>query len=150
MINKPKIIKLNIEPDLDFRLIAIATSMNDYNLSWKINKSLDISLQRDEELLVELENSKEKKAFSLYRCCENSNGLRYVLVANKSENGLLLRDLPNIDFFLKISGEIYDNEENEIVSAIKNTEGIMIAYVLTKELLPNTQHKKFFTVFSTF
>jgi len=150
MAIKQKFIKLSMEPDYDFLLIAISSSLNDYNLTWALNKELNISLKREDDLIIEGEGSAEKIEFALYQCCKDENSLTLSLVANKSEHGFLVSALNNIDFFIKIDGELFDNEDLQLINKIKGIDGVLLVYKLTQELLPANHRKKFLSVFSTF
>lgn len=147
MSKKNRVIKLTVEPDFNFTLIAISTSLNDYNLSWALNENLNISLKRDED--IEL-ISGEEKTFSLYRCCKGEQALSYSLVCNKSDSGILVKEMSNIDFFLKIEGSFFEGEADQIIDSIKNTKNIILAYRLTPALLPVNHRKKIFSLFASF
>lgn len=149
MSQKQTITKLSVEPDFDFVLIAISSSLNDYSLCWALNRFLNISLVRTEDLKVEIENTKEQGAFSLFKCdaCEMFSGLS--LISNKSDKGHLIRALNNIDYFLLIHGEVFEEEEQHIISSLKEIDGVLLSYKLTKDLLHENQRRKFFSIFTT-
>lgn len=149
MTPKQTITKLAIEPDFDFVLVAISSSLNDYSLCWALNRFLNVSLERTEDLIAEIDPSKDKGAFALFKCeeCDYVSGLS--LISNKSDKGYLVKALNNIDFFLLIHGELFEEEEQKIISTIKGIDGVLLSFKLTKELLPDNQRKKFFSVFTT-
>jgi len=54
----------------------------------------------------------------------------YHLVCNRCENGFLLEEIRNIDYLLKISGDIDEQDINTLVSRIRSIEGFSAAFEL--------------------
>lgn len=62
--------------------------------------------------------------FPVYSDRESSPQLYYNLISNKSSNSVLIKELPNIDFILEISGEISKEAFANITREIKKISGV--------------------------
>ena len=119
---KKKKHKLTFQLDFNFFLLGISSSENDYRLSWEINKKLKISLRKSTDHVIKREEIEQ--AFSVYTFSDEEVYLRYFLIANKSENGYLIEELRNMDYFLQIHGDLTDKQQEQIISYARNIKGI--------------------------
>ena len=119
---KKKKHKLTFQPDFSFFLIGISSSENDYRLSWEINKILGISLRKGTDHVIK--KKEIEQVFLVYTFYDEEVYLQYSLIANKSENGFLIEELHNIDYFLQIHGELSGNQKQQIISSVKNIKGV--------------------------
>ena len=88
-----------------------------HKLSWLLNENLNFDFHRLDE-----ENPSERK-FAVYQ--HETEQATYSLIENKSNTeGLLIKKLPNIDFFLKIEGDISKTELEKIIKKIKEADNI--------------------------
>lgn len=117
----------NLEPET-FKVVCIASHENDYRVSWSINEKLQINLKRQENHKIPIPKTDNYQEFLHYSCEENSNQISYHLLANKSEQGCLIKDMPNIDYFLKISGHLENISVLEVVNLLKEIPIIMAAF----------------------
>ncbi|OFX46911.1 MAG: hypothetical protein A2X13_08060 [Bacteroidetes bacterium GWC2_33_15] len=139
---KKKVHKLIFEPETGFKLIGISSHENDYRLSWALNKYLGYNFSKSENLLIQKPKHNIEQSFSVYIYNDEETFLQYQLIANNSENGFLIPELKNIDFFLKISGEYSDSIINKIVTKLKKIEIINTAFNLENL---SERNKKVFT-----
>ncbi len=119
---KKKKHKLTFQLDFNFFLLGISSSENDYRLSWEINKKLKISLRKSTDHVIKREEIEQ--AFSVYTFTDEEVYLQYFLIANKSENGYLVEELRNMDYFLQIHGDLTDKQQKQIISSVRNIKGI--------------------------
>ena len=113
--------RLVFDPDYDFELYGIITSIKEYKLAWELNKRLEIHLVKQPD--IELEFIKEGPLiFSNYRY--EKDRCIYKLVRNKSADQsdnkvrYLLPELQKFDYFLQIHSQFTDI--NVITSTIKS------------------------------
>lgn len=101
------------EQDLSLTLLGISSHENDYRISWAFNEHLNLHFKKTEnhsflhpKLAITLEFSQylheDQEAHSLFR-----------LISNRCENGFLLEEYKNIDFFL-----LLDTQDKEIVQSL--------------------------------
>ena len=120
---KKKIHKLTFQLDFNFFLLGISSSENDYRLSWEMNKKLKISLRKGADHVIK--RKEIEQVFLVYAFSDEETYLQYFLIANKSENGFLIEELRNIDYFLQIHGDITDKQQKQIISSVKNIKGVI-------------------------
>ena len=67
-----------------------------------------------------------RQEFSLYRYYDEETYLDYHLIANRCEDGFLLEELKNIDYFLRISGDCEDDfTERLLVKLLKISRSLV-------------------------
>lgn len=130
-------IKLKVEPEYDFYLVGIASHENDYRLSWSINKQMGFQFVRADDIVI-IEKSIEKTYAHFHFVHENSL-IVYDLISNYSEEGRLVPSMANIDYFLKITGELNSSELNDIIASLKKLEMVMSAFHLDLNTIKNPQ-----------
>ena len=131
--------KLTFFEEYDFKLIGITSHENDYHLCWKINQSLDMHLVRLEDLHVFNSKFKINQDFSLYHYSDEDTMAEYHLISNRCENGYLLEELRNIDFLLKISGDMDEQFINNLLSRLRTIEGVTAAFELDPSQLKSRE-----------
>lgn len=114
--------------DPDFYLIGIASHENDYRLAWAINTALNISLVKGSDVTIFHDKYKQDINLSLYIHELPESGYVIKLFPNRGDNFFLLEDYRNIDFFLKIEGEILSQKLQGFVSSLKSIDIVMGVY----------------------
>jgi hypothetical protein len=96
--------KLKVDPDYDFDVLAIISSVKDYKLAWAINKSLNINLCKTPDISVDFVREGELLISNFIFETEYSS---FMLLKNKSKGSkpFLLPELKEYDYIIKISGE---------------------------------------------
>lgn len=127
---KKKVHKLDSTLQQNFLLIGISSYENDYRLCWDLNNCLNSDLQRIENLeVLDNKTNKLQKFPVFYFEDENKHrGLR--LIGNRCEDGFLIGEWKNIDYLLKISGEIKSKDLLEIHSKIKLSKLVQASAIL--------------------
>lgn len=140
-MKKKKVHKLVFDDIPDFYLIAIASHENDYRLTWALNQNLNFSLIKVDNLSCNHPKHKVNANYSMYNFDDDNNHLKYNLISNKSEKGFLLPDLKNIDFILRIAGDLDQDFLNNIVQRLKKIDIVITAFII--EELPDRYNKMF-------
>jgi hypothetical protein len=112
----------------DFQLIGIASHENDYRVAWAINTVLQTALAKSQDITVFHDKYNQDITISVFSQDFADQGYTFKLFANRGDNFFLLEDLRNIDFFLKIEGEITSQKMLNIVSALKTIDIVMGVY----------------------
>jgi hypothetical protein len=131
MAKSRKVHKLDVEPDFSFILIGISSHESDYKLIWALNTKLELKLSRVSNLVITDPKSKQVLEFSCYNGDSKEGDFHIHLLSNKCENGYLVPELGNIDYFLKLTGEVYDLHKKNILDGLKET-GLVLATFLIK------------------
>jgi len=143
-------LKLTLELEHTYALIGIHSSEEDYRLAFLLNKNLKTSFSKQIEPL----SFKDKQAcFSVFLYKNKHTCTSEFLIANKhvgiaqqsietnlygnsfSETNYLIPEKKNIDFFLKIEGDVSHTYIEEIVKKMNKIKQVLICYTLTPLLL---------------
>src|SRR4051812_26436780 len=98
-----KALRLVIDYDYDFEVLALISPEKDYKLAWNINKLLNIKLRRDQDLCLEFGKS-NKLIFSNFKYDTEYGALR--LLRNRSFDSqdprpFLLPEFKEYDYIIK-------------------------------------------------
>jgi hypothetical protein len=140
--------KLHLEDfdQVDYDLIAIHTSLEDYRLAYNINKQLTLLLSKNRNE-IPIEVSKQKTSFSRFTFDDDQKMMSWDLIQNKQEielpvqtksNSLfqdkmvstsvnLINELKKVDFLLKIEHE-KQIKTKDIIGKLNKIEHISAAY----------------------
>lgn len=116
--------KLIIEHSYDFDLLGIISTMRFYKAAWSINNCLNIRFIKDEDLTLEIKDTRPSifgsYIFETEYCCIQ-------LYKNKSidgENAYLIPEMQHYDYILKTSQESQSFAGEEIMKALKEVPWI--------------------------
>ncbi len=149
----PKIETLDISEfsETNYDLIAINTIIEDYLLAFNINQKLRLSLSRHKNDIISIDNAGEV-AFSIYGFEDENQDLYWSLVQNQKwiettdkksslfeqsqQKIYLLPEFKNVDYFLKIEGsEFEDDEIRDILHQIKEINNVSAVFTVDTEKL---------------
>ena len=118
---------LKYELDLDFVLVAITSPLKDYRLCFKVNKELQIDLNRLEDLELSLNAGSPINYFSRYLYIEPHNEIEFSLLANKGTEGFLIPEMKKVDFFLLIRNYIDSDELRQVIAGLNRIPEVLVA-----------------------
>lgn len=103
-----KIIRFDFEPDYDFELFALVSSLKEHAFAWQLNRALNMDLYKADD--VEISYLKENnKYISNYLHQSEYSTIRLLKNRLYSElgeaAGYLLPEYKNFDFLMKIEGD---------------------------------------------
>ena len=139
--------------EIDYYLIAIHTTLEDYRLAYFINQHLPINLSKSkEEILISIKEGETQ--FSRFYFDDEDNFISWNLIQNKNEvigqkekinqdlfsnssqevatKVFLLPELKKVDYFLKIESDD-DLEIAAIVKKLKTIKSLSTVYVVETE-----------------
>ncbi len=125
-----KNLTLNYQPELEFTLLGISSHENDYHLSWALNQKLGLQFIKTRNIVILQPESELSQEFSVYNCEDEDALLVYNLISNKCEQGYLVPELKNIDYFLQISGEINKSFLNQLIEKLRNSGVVNANFIL--------------------
>lgn len=118
-------LKLDVEYDFDFILFGISCHEKDYRLCWALNLELGVNLYRDEEDICIYHSEMESSHPVFFYHNEEDNAF-YSLLKNRSNNGFVIPELPQIDYFFKV--EDFMEDESEILKSLRQLKWVNAAY----------------------
>lgn len=144
--------KISLDWDLleedEFKLIGLVSVLEDYRLAYFLNKNLGWSLVKS-KFDLDFRNRAGQGNYPVFEFDQDSIGLEIKLINNKysgviskSETevyGLfdqiehttyLIPEKKNIDYLIKLSGEINDHTLEKIIETIKNIPQVQTSYNL--------------------
>lgn len=134
-MNKPggerkKVVKLQVDNEIRFALVGISSHENDYRLVWAINNQLGTSFTRTGDLVIHQPKIGSDLEFSRYIFTDEDTYITYYLISNRCDNGFLFPEIKNLDFLLKINGEISPHDIQALVKMLKSIEVVSACYLL--------------------
>lgn len=155
------VLKLHLDEfdEVDYSLIAIHSTLEDYRLAYFINQQLPVILSKSKEQISV--TVKEGEAFfSRYFFDDQKNDIQWTLIQNKNEITVrkkstgqnlflntdveiatkvyLLSELKKVDYLLKIENNTDTFAMEDILQKIKSVDRISTVY----ELIPTTIKSK--------
>jgi hypothetical protein len=141
--------------EIDYHLIAIHTTLEDYRLAYFINQHLPVNLSKsNEEILISIKQGETQ--FSRFYFDDEDNFISWNLIQNKNEvigrneiinqdlfsnssqevatKVFLLPELKKVDYFLKIESDD-DLELAGIVKKLKSIKSLSTVYVVETETI---------------
>jgi hypothetical protein len=141
--------------EIDYHLIAIHTTLEDYRLAYFINQHLPVNLSKsNEEILISIKQGETQ--FSRFYFDDEDNFISWNLIQNKNEvigqneiinqdlfsnssqevttKVFLLPELKKVDYFLKIESDD-DLEIAGIVKKLKSIKSLSTVYVVETETI---------------
>ena len=123
-----KIHKLTEKQDLDFALIGISSTENDYHLCWSMNNICKLELSKHDDLEVFHKRLDEKQTFAKFQYFDENSLILYRFLSNRSESGYLLEELNNVDYILQVSGERDRGFTDRMIGQLNSLDGIRLAF----------------------
>lgn len=133
-----KKIKLEYTQKYDFHLIGISTSEKEHKFIWGLNNLLGIQLSKIDDHHVYHKKLIDQQEFTVFNYSDDITFIDYRVIANKSENGILLEELRTIDYFLIINGEYEDDFISSLQAKLKSADSIQASFIID----PNTLKSK--------
>ncbi len=141
--------------EIDYHLIAIHTTLEDYRLAYFINQHLPVNLSKsNEEILISIKQGETQ--FSRFYFDDEDNFISWNLIQNKNEvigqneiinqdlfsnssqevatKVFLLPELKKVDYFLKIESDD-DLDLAGIVKKLKSIKSLSTVYVVETETI---------------
>lgn len=126
--------------EFDFQLIGLASHENDYRLSWAINSNLHFNLIQTKPHQITPKNAIEPASFNVFEFEDEDNYLKYLLISNRSENGFLIPEFKNIDYFLELQGEISEEEIQSFKQKLNSIDIIQTSIVIDIQSLKSKKN----------
>jgi hypothetical protein len=137
-----KTIRLKHEEE-DYFLLALACHEADYRTCWILNQSLGLKLVRMENLPVHDQKTGSDLEFARYFFDDEERMAQWYLISNHTENAFFAPEHKNIDFFLRLSGEISEKDIKNILADLKKTSGILTAFQTDRKTIRNQAFLQF-------
>lgn len=144
----------------EYSLIGIHSSVEDFKLAYLLNANLNMKFKKS---IYSLDFKNKNVSFPIFEFIDEKNQLSYYLIANKftgqttqnnSENlfsinemfsntSLLIPEKKNVDYFLKIEGDITTIELFKTIEKVNKISQVITSYTIN----PNKLNSKDYLIF---
>jgi hypothetical protein len=135
--------KLEYKENFDFLLFGLSSHENDYRLVWKINQAFSFNFERGKSHKIISKKTSREIEFSIYSYDDEDTFYLYHFIANKSDEGVLLEELKNIDYLFMIQGEFTEAFSNGIQNRLKKIESVQGVFKIDPSSLKNRENLVF-------
>jgi hypothetical protein len=111
-----------------YTLVGISCHFRDYRLSYLLNENLRFRLVKLDDLPFLALGSNEPSLFSLYRWRDDDQYNTYYLIANRSEDSLLIPQIRQADFLLLIEGPFKKKQQEDLLSRLRKVPNVLTAF----------------------
>ncbi|MCB9168743.1 MAG: IPExxxVDY family protein [Flavobacteriales bacterium] len=126
---RPAKIRLDLEPDPQVHVIGISCHENDYRLCWSLNRGLDLALTKRAKD-IEDQGPDGDAHHVVFDHDDTDLEVRYTLVNNHGDHGLLVKDQRHVDFFLVVDDRIPLPIE-DLLERVRRSEFVLAAFSLS-------------------
>ena len=120
--------RLKLDSELDAFVLAISCHQKSVKLAWEINRTLNCELQAT----VDYENNiyfvDNVEGFPYFNWTNPDDRFTIHLIANRSEQSLLVPTQKHIDYFFVVTGFYEELDFEEGVKKIKQIESVLTAF----------------------
>lgn len=113
----------------DIVLIGINTALPDYRLAYFINRDTGFHFEREDDLPVYSEKSKVLKEYSFFRYFDPDKRTSYYLFSNDHENGKMIEQYSQANFFLMISDNRNPEDSKNLQSQLRKITSVTFVFV---------------------
>jgi hypothetical protein len=111
-----------------YTMIGISCHLKDYRLSYLLNQELEFKFSRIEDLMAFLPGKKIQAEFALYYFRDEDRFNTYCLLANRSQEAVLVPELRQTDFLLLVEGEFRKAQKDPVLKAIRSIPNVLTSY----------------------
>lgn len=127
--------KLVIEQDYDFRVLAINSHIKSYRLCWLINQKTKFDFIKTHHHFLNKE-----EAFIKYKHFEE--GLCCYLLSNTSKKSHLIASQKNVNFFLVVKTENWDQKKSLYISSLRQINDILLVFEVELKKLKSQEAQR--------
>lgn len=136
---------LKYEPDIDFVLIAITSSLRDYRLCFRINLELNVDFARISELSLDLNASREPAYFTRYYYQQPGQEASFFLISNKGTEGYLIPEMKSTDYFILVKNLIDEEDLDIFTDGLNRLPDVVVAVQVDPSRLKSKENLIFYT-----
>lgn len=114
--------KITYQPKVNYYIIAIASVLKDYRLSFFINQDLHLNLEKTDDLISSNKSKEQAKKFGLYYFLDERSEFEYFLLQNKQLGEIYLKTFKNFDFLFIV--KTIDEDTIDIGSLFEKIKAI--------------------------
>ena len=139
--------RITNEPDTDYRLVGIGTSLKEYKICFHLNQLLGCDFRKLEALVFEPKDRTRKSEFSVFKA-EDALNNSFIVFTNKNMGEYLLPEISNFDFLVQIRGKFTDDDARNLMDGIRRfpevvmCQDVPLKKIKSKERLSYEEEKE--------
>ena len=111
--------KIKNELDIDYQLIGIASSIEEYKLCHYLNNNLNCKLCKLPDLVFKSAERTTETTLSVFKAGDKESVNRFFVFTNKNKIEALLPEVSNFDYIVQIIGKYEPEEMKRFIEAIR-------------------------------
>ena len=111
-----------------FTLLGISCHLRDYRLSYLFNHHLGFSFIKRDDLRINSSFNKAQTEFSFYSYRNEEHLNSFYLIANRSQDFILVPEMKQFDFLLIIEGEYKKAEKDILLKTLRSLPGVLTVF----------------------
>jgi hypothetical protein len=135
---KKILLKSRSEPAF-YTLIGISCHLMDYRLLHLINKELGFNFTKEDDFKINVTSKKQVTSFSLYSWKDEDQRNSYYLIANFSQDIVLIPEFKHTDFVMLIEGDFKKQRIDTLLKAIRSVPKVITAFEIKVSDLKNPE-----------
>jgi len=135
---KKIILKSRSEPAF-YTLVGISCHLMDYRLLHLLNKELGFNFSKEVDFKIKVSANKEVISFSLYSCKDEDQRNSFYLIANFSQDIVLIPEFKHTDFVMLIEGDFKKQRKDILLKTIRSIPKVLTAFEIKVTDLKNPE-----------
>ncbi|MBC7413134.1 MAG: IPExxxVDY family protein [Bacteroidia bacterium] len=142
---------LDIEEEIDFNFIAIASHAKMYKLCWALNAYLGFEFVKHDDFIIK-ESFSNFRHFSSYKFHQTNTEIFYQLIENNGQlvshknrelppidegASILIKEYKNFNYFLYINGKFIDSDYELLLKELRNVPRILTTFEINLQQIKN-------------
>ena len=124
---KKILLKIRSEPAF-YTLIGVSCHLMDYRLLHLLNKELGFNFSKEDDLKINVSAMKQAIPFSFYTYKDEDQRNSYNLIANFSQDVVLVPEFKHTDFIMLIEGDFKKHKKDTLLKAIRSVPKVLTAF----------------------
>ena len=125
--------KITYQPKINYYIIAIASVLKDYRMSFFINQELHLALEKDEDLISDDKKKESAKKLGKFYFFDPKSEFEYYLIQNKLPGLVFIKTLKNFDFLFIVKTIDEDTvDTGTFAEKIKHIEDVQLVLEINK------------------
>jgi hypothetical protein len=136
---KKILLKSRSEPAF-YTLIGISCHLMDYRLVHLMNKEPGFNFRKEDDFRITSPGKQETTSFSLYSCRDEDQRNSYYLIANFSQEVVLIPEFKHTDFIMLIEGDFKKQRKDSLLKDIRTVPKVITAFEIKINDLKNPEN----------
>lgn len=127
--------KIKNEPETGYLLAGVASSLKNYKLCFHLNQLLSCDFRKLKDVSFDSTDRNRNNQFGVFRAYREADEVCFTVFDNKIPGGLLLPEVSNFDFIIRVDGKFAQEKMKQLVEDIQQLpQVVMCAEIPLKKI----------------